>query len=89
MFTPNVSSPQNQIKYVYYAKRIVDAIIDYWQYLLGAVISLIVIFLTFAIFWRCNLFSKVRFYKDDFEEEDVPADTEVENIEVVELRDMS
>ena len=90
--------PQNSITFVYYPERIVDAIIDYWQYMLGAVIALIVVFLTFAIFWRCNLFNRVRIYRqDDFEEdEDVDTTTNIKDtepsetkVEEVELRNLS
>merc|ERR1712013_902926 len=61
-----------------------------WELVGGAVIGIIVIIITFIIFWKCNCFQKVRYYDKKFEEEEEMFDDEMNldgcEMDEVELR---
>jgi len=48
----------------YIRKTTLDLLISSWQLVVGGVAALIVFFLVFVIFYKCELFNKVRFYKN-------------------------
>jgi len=69
----------------YIRKNTLDLLISSWQYITGAIAGLIVFFIVFVLFYKCNIFSKVRFYKNLPDEEPLdPKEVEVdgENIEL-------
>ena len=46
----------------YIRKTTLDLLIGSWQLLAGIISGIIVFILIFIIFWKCELFKKVRFY---------------------------
>jgi len=46
----------------YIRKTTLDLLIGSWQLLAGVISGIIVFILIFIIFWKCELFKKVRFY---------------------------
>jgi len=85
---------KSTVQFDYYPLSISGVIVDNWELVGGAIIGIIVIIITFLIFWRCNCFQKVRIYNnamnDDGEEEegDGPPPEGPEHLEMedVELR---
>merc|ERR1719264_1278940 len=85
---------KSTVQFDYYPLSISGVIVDNWELVGGAIIGIIVIIITFLIFWRCNCFQKVRIYNnamnDDREEEegDGPPPEGPEHLEMedVELR---
>jgi len=53
---------KSTVKFDYYPLSISGVIVDNWELVGGAIIGIIVIIITFLIFWRCNCFQKVRYY---------------------------
>jgi len=48
----------------YIKKTPLELLIGSWQFVAGIVLGLIVFILIFIIFWKCELFKKVRFYDE-------------------------
>jgi hypothetical protein len=86
---------KSTVQFDYYPLSISGVIVDNWELVGGAIIGIIVIIITFLIFWRCNCFQKVRIYdnamRDEEEEEeegdmavpeDGPEHVEMEDVEL-------
>jgi len=78
------------VEFDYYPLDLGAIILNNWELVGGAVIGIIVIIITFIIFWKCNCFQKVRYYDKKFEEEDEMFDDEMDldgcEMDEVELR---
>jgi len=55
----------------YIKETILSALIDSWQLIVGGIAGLIVFLIIFVIFYKCQLFNKVRFYKNMGDTEDL------------------
>jgi len=78
------------VEFDYYPLDLGAIILNNWELVGGAVIGIIVIIITFIIFWKCNCFQKVRYYDKKFEEEEEMFDDEMDldgcEMDEVELR---
>jgi len=82
---------KSTVQFNYYPLSISGVILDNWELVGGAIIGIIVIIITFLIFWKCNCFQKVRVFKheeDDYNggelDDDLRkgADLEMEDVEL-------
>ena len=55
---------QTTTSFEYIRKTPLDLLIGSWQLVAGIILGLIVFILIFIIFWKCELFKKVRFYDE-------------------------
>jgi len=69
----------------YIRKTTLDLLINSWQMVLGGVAGLIVFFLVFVIFWKCELFKKVRIYKNMEDTNELMEEEEGENQQLSEI----
>eukprot|EP00092_Neocalanus_flemingeri_P029458 GFUD01031988.1.p1 GENE.GFUD01031988.1~~GFUD01031988.1.p1 ORF type:complete len:997 (+),score=213.69 GFUD01031988.1:96-3086(+) len=80
---------QTTTSFEYIRKTTLDSLIESWQWLVGGVSALVVFLIVFAIFYKFDIFKKVRFY-DELMEKDIakkqkPSEVEIDG-ETVELR---
>jgi len=82
---------KSSVQFDYYPLSISGVIVDNWELVGGAIIGIIVIIITFLIFWRCNCFQKVRIYdnamnaeceEDDLANPEAPEHLEMEDVEL-------
>ena len=69
----------------YIRKTTLDLLIASWQLLVGGIAGLIVFLIVFVIFYKCELFKKVRFYKNMDDTNDLLDDTTGENQQLSEV----
>ena len=76
-------SPENIIqtitKFEYDRGTLLDSIVSKWQYIVGAAVALIVIIIIFIIFYKCNIFRRVRVYDEQNLDGESKAATAVES----------
>ena len=58
----NKNIQQTTTSFEYIRKTTLDLLIGSWQLLVGVISGIIVFLLIFIVFWKCELFNKVRFY---------------------------
>ena len=67
-----VQSPENLLqtitKFQYDRGTFIDAIISQWIYVIGGAVAIVVLIIMFIIFYKCNFFQTVRFYKKQLED---------------------
>merc|ERR1712210_284377 len=72
---------KSTVQFDYYPLSISGVIVDNWELVGGAIIGIIVIIITFLIFWRCNYFQKVRIYDNAMNAEVEEDEIEMEGTE--------
>merc|ERR1719397_427840 len=79
---------KSTVQFNYYPLSISGVILDNWELVGGAIIGIIVIIITFLIFWKCNCFQKVRVFKPDEDDYEVELDDNLRKAENLEMEDV-